>query len=103
MTTIYRNSIGVRLIVDTKIDLSTASLTALLIKKPSNTVATWNTVIQDATNGIIYYDVLENDLNEEGIYILQSYVESGTSRFYGESVKFHVRNMFDYNYVKWVQ
>ena len=102
MTTIYRNSIGVRFVVDTKMDLSTATLTALLIKKPTETV-TWNTTIQDATNGIIYYDTIANDLDEEGIYVLQSYVESGTSRFYGEAVKFHVRNKFDYNFVKWVE
>jgi len=87
MTTIYQNDVDIVFRLDTGIDdLSTASKIQILVKKPSGVEAEWTATRYGATSYITYTSIA-GDLNEEGDYILQSYVEFGASHPHsGDSV-----------------
>ena len=71
MKRIYKNKTKLRILIDTKCDLSgyeTVSITAL---KPDDSVVVFPAVIKDVEHGVIFYDVQsENDFDISGWWYL---------------------------------
>ena len=86
MTKIYTGSVGVQFVLDTGQDLTGATVMKIYAKKPDGTTVTWD-ASQYGTTQSITYTTDSDDLNLAGYWILQSYVEWGTTKIYGESVK----------------
>lgn len=95
MTNIYKHSIGISIAVSTGIDLTLATKTAFLIKKPSGRTMEWVTTVTDESTGAMSYTTVEGDLNEDGWYYGQSYVEFTGKVLYGKPVKFKVYDAFE--------
>lgn len=79
---IHKNDVGVRfraLIKDennTVKDISTVTLKQIKLQKPSGDIITANaTFVTDGTDGYVYYDTIDGDLNEVGLWRIQAYVE----------------------------
>jgi hypothetical protein len=87
---VYKNSVGVDIIVSTGIDLTNATSTVFRVRKPSETEVTWNATVVDATNGILRYTTTTNDLNEAGVYYLQPLVTFTNRILYGKTATFEV-------------
>lgn len=90
MGKLFKDNVGVQFTVDTEIDLSTATVKKLIVKKPSDKYVEWtDTSVVDTTK--IRYTTVAIDLDESGEYAIAAYVEFGsTSKHYGETVKFKV-------------
>lgn len=97
MTNIYKHSVGIIFEVSTDLDLTTATSTSLLIRKPSNKTASWGcSIYGDAINGVLTYTTIANDLDENGWYHLQSYAEFPTGKqYYGTAVRFKVLDNYE--------
>lgn len=97
MTNIYKHSVGVIFEVSTEVDLTTATNTALFIRKPSNKTTTWPAVVYgDPVNGVLTYTTVSGDLNEDGWYYMQSYAEFPTGKqLYGTAVKVKVLDNYE--------
>lgn len=93
---IYVNEIGVTFRVSTGIDLTSASITVLKVKKPSGALVEWATTVYGAaTNGVLQHVTTSGDLSESGTYTLQAYVElTDGGKYYGESVTFRVYDTY---------
>lgn len=67
---------------DVAVDLSSASIIQLIFKKPSGDTLTVDATLHtDGTDGIIYYNAVDGDINESGIWKLQSYVMVGSAAY----------------------
>lgn len=89
MSVIFKNQNALRFEAQVNVDLTGATVTQINYKKPSGTTGSFTTTIEDASNGIMYYDVIDTDeLDEAGTWIMQAFVafEDGRSA-YGLSVK----------------
>lgn len=78
--TIIRVGIGV--------DVSTATTRKILYKKPDRSYGEWAASLYD-TN-YIQYITLENDIDQTGLWKIQSYIETSSGKWYGDPDSFHV-------------
>lgn len=92
MAKIYKGDIGTVIIVDTGVDLTTATKCALKIKKPDKTTTEWVGEQSDTTK--IKYTIIEGDLDQAGKYRVQSYVEFADWEGSGETTYFRVYDVF---------
>jgi hypothetical protein len=92
MTKIYAGAVDVEIRLDTGQSLDGASSLKILVKKPNGTETEWGASQYDSTT--IYYATVDGDLDEAGDYVLQSYVEWGSSKHLGESVILRVYAKF---------
>jgi len=74
---------GVEIRLDTDADLSTAQEARILYKKPSGKTGYWNAVVDGDT---LVYLTQPGDIDEAGIWILQSYVRGITYELTGKKV-----------------
>lgn len=74
----------------TGMDLTAATVTRILYKKPSGIKGYWTATV-DAQN--LVYVVGVNDINEEGVWQFQSYIEVGTKKGFGNLVS----QVFEHN------
>lgn len=81
MATIYVGDIGVKLILNTTADISSASVRKIYYKKPSGTTGSWTAGEESSTS--ISYTTTSGDIDEAGKWTLQAYVEKGTWKLYG--------------------
>lgn len=84
----FIGDIGTAIIVNTKEDLTTATLIELKVKKPSGTEVVWPGTIYELTK--IRYIIQEGDFNESGEYQIQAYVVFPAWEGLGETSKFMV-------------
>ena len=71
MKRVYKNKSKLRLMIDTKCDLSGFQTVSIMAKKPDDTEVSFPAVVKDVENGIIFYDVVdENDIDLKGWWIL---------------------------------
>lgn len=70
---IYKDSIGVQIILDTKEDLTLADEVSIKVKKPGGTAVGWVGAVYQVTK--IKYVTEEDDLDLAGDYKLQAYVD----------------------------
>ena len=86
MGDIFVGDVGVEIRLDTKQDLSNATVTKILAKKPSGSTVVWNATKYGTTTKITY-TTDSDDLDEAGDWSLQAYVEWTTSsKHLGETV-----------------
>ena len=103
MTEIYTGDIGVEFRLNCGINLSSATLMQIKVKKPSGALVTWSAYQYGTTQSIAYMTV-EGDLDLPGDYILQGYVEvADETKLLGDSVTVSVLNAFTPNEVDDVQ
>jgi hypothetical protein len=86
---------GLKITLDTKIDLSDATNCIIKCSKPDESSENWAAQVDPDNNNYIYYVTQDGDLNQIGDYQLQAYVEfSDGSHFYGDidilTVKKHI-------------
>lgn len=94
---IHVNNIGTRFLVtikdgDVVVDVSTASTLTMIFKKPDDEVIYRSaTKFTNGTDGKIYYDTTNGDLDEAGQYKLQGKVIfPNGSTYYTDIHTFHV-------------
>ena len=67
MKRIYKNKTKLRILIDTKCDLSGYQSVTISAIKPDDTTVTFPAIVKDVENGIIFYDVQsEADLDISG-------------------------------------
>jgi len=93
MSKYYVGDVGTDIIVDTLSDLSTATVTNLIVRKPdSPTPVVWAGTVVDTTK--IKYTTLEGDFNVEGRYYLQARVVMPGWSGLGETATFTLFTAF---------
>lgn len=73
-----------RLKLDTGISLTDATVKKILWKNPVNGKGSWNVITVEGTS--LVYDVTVDDITIPGNWELQSYVEIGGKKGYGDIV-----------------
>lgn len=90
---IYTGTVGIKLIVETGQDLSTASQVSLLVKKPDKSQVEWVGVANGTT---IEYVVKSGDLDQAGIYRIQAKVTfANGSVWYGHTDVLVIYELFE--------
>lgn len=70
MKRIYKNKTKLRILIDTKCDLSGYQRVTISAIKPDDTTVSFPAVVKDIEKGIIFYDVQsENDIDLSGWWI----------------------------------
>lgn len=93
---VHVNDIGTEFRITVKddgvvVDVSGATTTQIIIRKPSGTVLTVSaTLYTDGSDGIIYYNAVSGDLDEVGLYKIQAKVVIGAGTFYTSVGSFKV-------------
>jgi len=97
---IHLNDVGTQFLLtvtdgSTAVDISSASVKQIIIKKPSGTKITANTAFtSDGTDGKMSYTTVTDDLDEAGSYKLQGKVVISDGTFYTDITNFKVhRNL----------
>ena len=57
MKRIYKSKTKLRILIDTKCDLSGFQTVSIMAKKPNDTTVSFPAVVKDVEKGIIFYDV----------------------------------------------
>lgn len=92
---IYEGDVGVKFLVSTGINLSTATKTELKVLKGDLTAATWSATVNATDNTVIEYNSIAGDLDVSGKYKLYSYVEfTDASKHSGRVATFTVYDVF---------
>ena len=79
----------VRISLLTGIDLTGYTL-GIKFKKPDGTGGLWNAVLNSVNNTIMYYDTNLSDLDMEGKWQIQSFVEATGRRGHGKIIDLEV-------------
>ena len=67
MKWLFRAKSKLRILIDTKCDLSGYEAVSIWARKPDGNVVNFPAVVKDVENGIIFYDVMnENDIDKSG-------------------------------------
>jgi len=84
----FAGDVGTEVIVNTFVDISTATVTELLVTKPTGATVTWTASIYNTT--FLKYIIQANDWTESeiGEWVVQAYVETPSWKGYGEEAKF---------------
>ena len=70
MKYIFKAKSKLRILIDTRCDLSGYESVTIHAKKPDDTEVSFPAVVKDVENGIIFYDVVdENDIDVPGFWI----------------------------------
>lgn len=73
MSSVFVGDVGTELVVDCGVDVSTATVRKLLVRKPSGQEVEW-VAAAGPTITTIKYVVQAGDLNVNGYYAVQSYI-----------------------------
>jgi hypothetical protein len=68
MANVFVGSVGVRIRVSLGIPLDGVGAAKIRYEKPDGVTGTWTAVIENASMGVIYYDVVLNDINVAGTW-----------------------------------
>jgi hypothetical protein len=61
MKKVYKNKSKLRILVDTKCDLSGFQTVTIMARKPDESQISFPAVVKDVENGIIFYDLQSSD------------------------------------------
>jgi hypothetical protein len=82
MSKIYKNQSGLRLTLETGVNLTTALSLKIKYIKPDKTAGSWNATITGTTK--VYYDFTNNvgvsELNQSGLWIVYAFVTFSDNR-----------------------
>jgi len=89
---IYVGDIGTAFIVDTGLDLSSATSVGLFVERPSGDVVFWEGEVyaSGGKSNFISYKTILGDLNRPGTYKLQAFVVEGARQTHGQIATFAV-------------
>lgn len=92
MKRIYKGKSKLRILIDTKCDLSGYEDVSIVFMKPDESQFTVSAVVKDVETGIIFYDVLsEDELDQSGWWTLWPEVRFDDDRTAcGRAVRFFV-------------
>lgn len=86
---IFTNQSYLEIEIDTKIDLSAATVTKILYQKPDRTTGSWDASVRNSK--YLYYTFTINDtLNQEGDWLIEPYIEVNGKKAPGDIVKITV-------------
>lgn len=91
----YTDDIGTRIRTTLDEDITGYSSVTYYIEYPSGTEETKTCTVEDASDGIVYYDTVSGDLDEEGIYKIQTLVDMGATQYLSETQQFRVYGDYD--------
>jgi len=77
----YVGEEGTTLLVNTGVDITSATTTNLYVIKPDGTASEWVGSATDTT--YITYTIVEDDFDQAGVYLIKSYVVVGDWSGYG--------------------
>ena len=80
MSKVYKNQTSLRVRLTLGVDITDAIVKQIKYQKPSGIVGYWNATVEDATEGIIYYDITTNDINEAGQWKFWAYITFSDGR-----------------------
>lgn len=92
MTKIYQGTVGVVVILDTSIDLTSASERKILVRKPSGAEVEWAATLSGST--ALQHAIAADDIADAGEYFLQAKVTIGSLITRGETAKLIVSENF---------
>lgn len=72
MADIYKGDLGIKLILDVGVDISSATRMSILYRKPYGGTGTWAAVMETGTS--VSYTSLTDEFNEVGIWKVQARV-----------------------------
>lgn len=84
----YKGDVGTVFLINCGTNISTATVKKLLVKKPDGTQVEWIATIS-GTN-YLQYTTITNDLDQNGTYYLQSYIEMPSWKGRGETAIFTI-------------
>lgn len=90
----YVGDVGTLLRVEVGTDISDATLVRLYITKPDTTTDTWTGAVSDCGKEI-RYTIESGDWDQDGEYLLQSYVVTPAGTWFGDTVAFIISDVFD--------
>ena len=88
----YVGDIGTEVLVDTCVDVTTATLLQIRVNKPDGTTVVWTGTVYDTTK--IRYVIQDGDWDQEGQYRYQAYVEMPGWRGRGETATQKIYDSF---------
>ena len=88
MNRTYKNNVGLELVFDVGIKDITSS--KIFYQKPDGSTGEWISEQYD-TDKIKYVTIL-NDLDQNGFYILEPYIETNTQKLYGKQYLLNVKD-----------
>ena len=87
MSKIYNGQSSLRIKLTTGVDITGATTKQIKYKKPGGTTGAWDTTVESATTGVIYYDIQDGDIDESGYWTFWAYIVFSDGRdAVGESV-----------------
>jgi hypothetical protein len=88
MAKVYKDDVGTDIIVDTGVDISTATTAALKITKPDGTTATLTGSVYNSN--YIKFASIASTFDQAGVYLLQAYVVMPAWTGHGRTITFKV-------------
>ena len=85
MTAVFAGDIGTEFILDCGVDISTATVRKIIVRKPVTGERVEWTAIAEGTTAIKYTTIL-GDISTAGIMTVQAYIEMPTWKGYGSKV-----------------
>jgi hypothetical protein len=83
MSVLYKDQ-DYRISLSTGVDLTLASITKILYKKPNGVKGEWISTVNSVS---MYYDVTAADNDQYGGWEFQAYADIGDKTYFGEVVK----------------
>ena len=92
MSAIFVGQNKLRIQLTTNVDITGATELLIKYKKPDGTTGSWTATSSDDTNGVIYYDLTDDELDQKGDWTIWAHVTFSDSREApGEVVKVNIR------------
>jgi hypothetical protein len=85
---VYKNSIGIKLIAECGADITAATTRQILYRKPDGTRGAWTAAQESGTS--ISYTVVSGDIDFTGDLQIQAYVITPTWTLYGDIARLTV-------------
>lgn len=82
MSVVFVGDVGTSIVLDCGVSVANASVRQIRVKKPNGRKLTWSAVL-DSTNAIKYVTTA-GDLDVEGVWLLQAYIELPSWKGLGE-------------------
>ena len=88
MAKIQYDGKGLKIIVNVTTDISSSTARKIYYKKPSGTTGSWTAALESSTS--ISYTTTTDDIDEYGVWQLQSYAATPSWTQYGEKTNLTV-------------
>lgn len=83
-TAVYKGDIGVKIVLDCGLDISTATTKQIKYRKPRGDAGAWTATLESDNASLSYTTTAATDLSEVGTWRLQAYVVTPTFTESGE-------------------